>query len=129
MKKTFVSGPVNLLGLIIGFIISKILEKNNASKLVKEAKKNGVKIGAHPSFPDKEGFGRKPIDISCAALFKSLEDQTNRLLKHLKDANAALHHIKPHGALYNLAAKDERTANIVVELMKCFVLVFIGYCK
>lgn len=91
-------------------------------KVIKEAKKNGVKIGAHPSFPDKEGFGRKPMDISCATLFKSLENQTNRLLKHLKHANAALHHIKPHGALYNLAAKDERTANVIVELMKCFAL-------
>lgn len=84
------------------------------------AKTNGVKIGAHPSFPDPENFGRKPMDMSCAALFKSLEDQTIRLIDHLDEANASLHHIKPHGALYNLAAKDEKTATVIVELMKSF---------
>ena len=89
-------------------------------EVIKLAKINGVKIGAHPSFPDRENFGRKPMDISCAALFKSLEDQTIQLIKHLDDLNASLHHIKPHGALYNLAAKEEKTAMVIVELMKSF---------
>lgn len=89
-------------------------------EVIKIAKDYGVKIGAHPSFPDKENFGRQPMELSCAALFKTLEDQTCRLIAHLDDLQASLHHIKLHGALYNLAAKSETTATVVIEFMKSF---------
>jgi len=84
------------------------------------AKENKVKIGAHPSFPDKENFGRVPLDLDDATLLKSLVNQVQELLKHLEAQNESLHHIKPHGALYNLANTDERYAKVVVDLMKQF---------
>jgi UPF0271 protein len=91
---------------------------NSMQDVLKLAQKHRVKVGAHPSFPDKENFGRQPMDISCAALFSSIKNQIDHLIKVLNRENALLHHIKPHGALYNLAAVDERIANVIVEVMK-----------
>lgn len=90
--------------------------------VVKLAKQHGVKIGAHPSYPDKENFGRKKMDLSCAALFMSLEKQINSLRDILQEEHVDLHHIKPHGALYNLAAVDEKVALVIVEVMRRFML-------
>ena len=86
--------------------------------VVKLAKKYDVKIGAHPSFPDKEHFGRKAMEMSSTLLFTSIKKQIRDLLEVLKDENARLHHIKPHGALYNLATVDEKTAEIIIEAIK-----------
>lgn len=86
--------------------------------VVQLAKQHRVKIGAHPSFPDKENFGRVKMNMSCAALFTSLEHQINTLLKVIRSENATLHHIKPHGALYNLASVDEKVAKVIVEVIK-----------
>jgi len=91
-------------------------------EVVKLAKQHKVKIGAHPSFPDKEHFGRKVLEMPCAALFSSIKKQIDDLIKILDAEHLVLHHIKPHGALYNLAAIDERTANVIIEVMKSFVL-------
>jgi len=85
------------------------------------AKQHGVKIGAHPSYPDVENFGRQKMDISCAALFLFLEAQIDALREILHD-DATLHHVKPHGALYNLAAVDEKVAQVVIEVMRRFIL-------
>ena len=76
--------------------------------VVKLAKQYRVKIGAHPSFPDKEYFGREIIEISSANLYTSLKKQIRSLLRVLKNEHLQLHHIKPHGALYNLAAIDKK---------------------
>ncbi|WP_242093971.1 5-oxoprolinase subunit PxpA [Aestuariivivens sediminicola] len=84
------------------------------------AKSHGVKIGAHPSFPDKINFGRSVMDMSDVALYETLEEQVCRLIHHLDNANVSLHHVKPHGALYNLAAKDKNIAMVIVELLKRF---------
>ena len=89
-------------------------------KVIELAKDHGVKIGAHPSFPDKENFGRVAMEMPYTALFKSLEDQVCRLIRHLDEAHVSLHHIKPHGALYNLAAKNRDLATVIVELIKSF---------
>lgn len=93
-------------------------DEDTMRSVVKLSKKHRVKIGAHPSFPDKENFGRLELDMSCAALFASLEHQINALLKILRSENATLHHIKPHGALYNLSAVNERVAKVVIEVVK-----------
>lgn len=90
--------------------------------VVKLAKQHQVKIGAHPSFPDKQNFGRKPIDISCAALYTSIQDQINDLQAVIKEEHARLFHVKPHGALYNLAAVDCKIADVIIEVMKGFIL-------
>jgi len=97
-------------------------DKDTMLQVVKLAKAHNVKIGAHPSFPDKENFGRQKMKISCAALFTSLEDQISGLIQVMRKEQVQLHHVKPHGALYNLAVVDEETATVVVEVMKRFHL-------
>lgn len=86
--------------------------------IVRLAKKNNIKIGAHPSFPDKINFGRKILKIDKESLLKSLKNQVRSLQKILNEENLNLNHIKPHGALYNLAANDKETAKIIIDLTK-----------
>ncbi|ARV08801.1 lactam utilization protein LamB [Winogradskyella sp. PC-19] len=88
--------------------------------VVRLAKKHQVKIGAHPSFPDKENFGRLDMKLTSEVLFDSLKYQVEDLLIVLKSENLEMHHIKPHGALYNLAAKDEEIAKVILEVITSF---------
>lgn len=92
------------------------------AQVVKLAKANGIKIGAHPSFPDKTNFGRVEMELSVADLYNSLKAQIRTLQDVLHSENLKLHHIKPHGALYNLVAKDEKTARVVIEVIKSIAL-------
>ena len=92
------------------------------TKVVKLAKVNRVKIGAHPSFPDKVNFGRVDMKLSGADLYTSLKQQIKALQSVLHAEDEQLHHIKPHGALYNLAAKDEETAKVIIEVIKSMAL-------
>ncbi len=90
----------------------------------------GVKIGAHPSFPDIENFGRREMIMSHEVLRDSIERQLQALLTVLKTCGAALHHVKPHGALYNKAAKDHDTASVIIEACKCIptsVYIYVPY--
>lgn len=86
--------------------------------VVKLAKQHRVKIGAHPSFPDMENFGRTAMDMPCVALFTEIKNQIKSLVAILNEEHVPLHHVKPHGALYNMAALDERVATVVVEVVK-----------
>lgn len=83
-------------------------------KVIQLAVKHKVKIGAHPSFPDRKNFGRKVLDISNSDLQKSLEDQLTILKDRALLKNATIHHVKPHGALYNLIAVNREKASIVI---------------
>ena len=71
-----------------------------------------VKLGAHPSYADRENFGRKSLRIAPAVLRDSLVAQISALL-----AFAPLRHVKPHGALYNDAHRDRHLANVIIEAM------------
>ncbi|NVJ89326.1 MAG: 5-oxoprolinase subunit PxpA [Flavobacteriaceae bacterium] len=87
-----------------------------------------VKVGAHPSFPDKENFGRQLLEISDANLKQSLQQQLDLFLNVLTNFKVKLHHIKPHGALYNAIAKDEKLATLFLDALKfhlqnCFLYV------
>ena len=82
------------------------------------AKKHNVKVGAHPSFPDRENFGRKVMQITDEELQESIESQIDLLIERAALQDVKLHHIKPHGALYNLIAKDKKTAIVVIEAIK-----------
>lgn len=71
------------------------------------AKKAHVAIGAHPSFLDRENFGRTEIkDITPQQVYDVVIAQLTSIHKIVIECNAHLHHVKPHGALYNMAAKD-----------------------
>ncbi|ALJ04304.1 lactam utilization protein LamB [Pseudalgibacter alginicilyticus] len=99
-------------------------------QVVSLAKHYEVKVGAHPSFPDKINFGRVKMNMSSVALFDSLKQQIGSLYKVLQDQQIELHHIKPHGALYNLAALDERIAKIIIDVvisLECSVKLFVPY--
>lgn len=74
-----------------------------------------VNIGAHPSFPDRENFGRIQMNISDIDLEKSLKNQLIQFYQIVKKNHQEVHHIKAHGALYNTIAKDEKTARIYLN--------------
>lgn len=76
---------------------------------------NQVKIGAHPAYPDRENFGRAVIEISQADLQASIQQQIMLVKLQTEALNGELHHIKPHGALYNQAAIDAALAELIVE--------------
>ena len=86
--------------------------------VVRLAKKNNLKIGAHPSFPDRKNFGRKIMKISNINLEKSLKNQIESLKNILNKENMDLNHIKPHGALYNFASNDKETARVIINITK-----------
>jgi len=93
-------------------------DDNTMTDTVKIALQNKVKIGAHPSFPDVINFGRKPVpSLSNEALFESLKSQIKSLEKVLKCNDAKLYHVKPHGALYNLAATTIDIARVLIKVM------------
>ena len=82
------------------------------------AKQYNVKIGAHPSFEDRENFGRKILKVDKKELLSSLINQVESLQDILKNQEIKLNHIKAHGALYNLSAYDKDSAKIIIELAK-----------
>jgi len=77
-----------------------------------------VEIGAHPGFPDPDNFGRKEMNIDLEVLRTSLSDQILKVKTITEDMGGTLYHVKPHGALYNCAAKDITYANLVVEVVQ-----------
>ena len=76
------------------------------SQVVQISKKNNVSIGAHPSFNDPENFGRKRIDLSSNEIRKLIIDQYEILQKIASQHGESVTHIKPHGALNNMACED-----------------------
>jgi UPF0271 protein len=87
-------------------------------KVIQLARKYKVKIGAHPSFPDRDNFGRNVLDISNSDLQKSLEDQLTIFKDRALLQNATIHHVKPHGALYNLIAINSEKASVVIAAIQ-----------
>ncbi|HSI69875.1 MAG TPA: 5-oxoprolinase subunit PxpA [Gillisia sp.] len=84
---------------------------------VKLAMDHNVEIGAHPSYPDKENFGRRTIKMPADELEKSLLGQILELKNIVEKAGGKLAHVKPHGALYNDAAKDKNIAEVIINVM------------
>lgn len=97
-------------------------------KTVENALEKGVVVGAHPSFPDLQGFGRRPMSLSAREIFDITLYQVSALKGICEAFGAKLHHVKPHGALYNQAAKDSKIARVIAEAVKTIDknLVFYG---
>jgi UPF0271 protein len=89
---------------------AQVMEKTVA--LCKEA---GVSIGAHPGFPDLQGFGRRNMAVLPQEVKAYVTYQIGALAAFCKAARVRLCHVKPHGALYNMAAKDSALAAAVAE--------------
>ena len=81
--------------------------------MVALAKEKGVNVGAHPSYPDKENFGRIDIDMDQNELLHSVRDQIQLLVDIGAENSVELTHVKPHGALYNRAVNDEGVAQTI----------------
>ena len=84
-------------------------------EVVMLAKQHYVKVGAHPSYPDKVNFGRMSMKISEANLIATIQKQIENFISIIKKENIIMYHIKPHGALYNDIAKDLSLAKTFLE--------------
>jgi UPF0271 protein len=85
---------------------------------VSAALARGVAIGAHPSYPDRENFGRSEMQLAPADVRADLIYQIGALQALVHAAGGRLHHVKPHGALYNQAARDPALADAVVAAVR-----------
>lgn len=86
--------------------------------MIIHAAKNKVRIGAHPSYPDKENFGRQSIQIDAITLRNSLHQQIGTIIAIAKEESERITYVKPHGALYNDCADDTALAQILVRVIK-----------
>lgn len=82
---------------------------------VKMAKEHSVGIGAHPGFPDLHGFGRREMKMSAEEVYNLTVYQIGALSAIAKACGTKVVHVKPHGALYNMAAKDRTIADAVAD--------------
>ena len=84
-------------------------------KTIELAIEKNVAIGAHPSFPDLQGFGRREMSLSNEEIFDIVVYQVSAMKGFCEALGTNLHHVKPHGALYNQAAKNEKTAEAIAK--------------
>lgn len=89
-------------------------------KAIAWAIKNNVSIGAHPSYPDRETQGRRSLNIAAADLRISLMAQLHWLETLVYEAGGSLRHVKPHGALYNDAARNRDLARLIASCVRDF---------
>ncbi len=82
---------------------------------IRLARKHGVAIGAHPSFEDRANFGRTEIKTRPAEVFALVTYQVGALQALARAAGAEIHHVKPHGALYNIASRDKALADAIAH--------------
>ncbi|MCH4303000.1 5-oxoprolinase subunit PxpA [Enterobacter asburiae] len=85
---------------------------------VRNAIKNGVAIGAHPSFPDRENFGRTAMDLPPETVYAQVLYQIGALEAMVRAQNGVMRHVKPHGMLYNQAAKDADLADAIARAVR-----------
>ncbi|WP_394971717.1 5-oxoprolinase subunit PxpA [uncultured Croceitalea sp.] len=94
------------------------------------AKKNNVKVGAHPSYPDKNNFGRVVLDMSKKELCESIKYQLKTFQQVISLKGVKIHHIKPHGALYNQIAIDIEVADTFLKAISQYkdkVFLYVPY--
>lgn len=99
---------------------------NHMRSTVQLAKKRGVKVGAHPSLPDLQGFGRREMKIGRDELANCIIYQVGALKGFLEAEGMTLNHIKPHGSLYGMAARMEETAHAVCDAADVFKVPLMG---
>ena len=90
----------------------------NASTILQTiqlAKKYNVAVGGHPSYPDRDNFGRVEMYLSAEEIYNEVHHQTALIKQIANKEGLALHHVKPHGALYNTAAKHEIIAKSIAD--------------
>jgi 5-oxoprolinase (ATP-hydrolysing) subunit A len=88
------------------------------ARTVELASRHGVAVGAHPGYPDREGFGRRPMSMSAEELEAEVVRQVAALDAVARGVGTRLRHVKPHGALYNLCARDALVAGSVAAAVR-----------
>lgn len=111
----------SLMDLISSANIACGFHAGDASIMRKTAElalQKNVAIGAHPAFPDLQGFGRRNMQLSPQEVYDICVYQIGALFGTVRTLGGKLHHVKPHGALYNMAAKDQNLAKAIAEATK-----------
>ena len=114
---------IDIANVACGFHAS---DPNHMRKTVALAKKYGVIVGAHPSFPDLQGFGRREMKMPRQDIKSMIMYQVGALKSFLDEQDMPLNHIKPHGSLYVMAAKDENMANAIADAVETFDVSIFG---
>lgn len=102
-------------------------DDDTMKRTVEACLRYNLAIGAHPGFDDKKNFGRNEIHLSHQEIYDLVYEQVAVINKVANTAGAKLHHVKPHGALYNMAARDEGMAMQIVNAIKDFDPLLILY--
>ncbi len=98
----------------------------DALAALRTAALHGVQAGAHPGFADRQHFGRRELDLTEEQIYEDCVYQIGALVGLGCAAGATLHHVKPHGGLYNRACRDEAYARPVVAAVELFGLTLVG---
>jgi UPF0271 protein len=114
---------VQLANIACGFHAS---DPSIMAETVRLAKAHGIKVGAHPSLPDREGFGRREIKLSPTELRDGFIYQIGALKGFLDMHGVALNHVKPHGSIYLLAARDAALAHAMCDAVQVFGATLFG---
>lgn len=101
-------------------------DPNHMRATVRRAKAHNVKVGAHPSLPDLQGFGRREMKIGREELANIIIYQVGALTGFLEAEGLPLNHIKPHGSLYGMAARMEEIAEAVCDAADVFKVPLYG---
>ncbi|KAI0667168.1 lactam utilization protein lamb [Trametes maxima] len=114
---------IHLANVACGFHASDFSIMNETVRL---AKANNVLVGAHPSLPDRQGFGRREMFMYPGELASCFIYQVGALTGFLVAHGMSLNHIKPHGAIYGMTARDPVLARAAVGVAKTFGVAFMG---
>lgn len=101
-------------------------DPNHMAETVRLAKQHGVKVGAHVSLPDLSGFGRREMKIDRAEMLNIILYQIGALSAFLREQGTELAHIKPHGALYGMAARQEPIAEACADAAEVYGVPLMG---
>lgn len=114
---------VSIANVACGFHAS---DYNHMREAVKLAKRHGVKVGAHPSLPDLQGFGRREMNMSREEMANCVIYQIGALKGFLEAEGMVLNHIKPHGSLYGMAARQPNIAHAICDAADVFKVPLLG---
>ena len=95
-------------------------DPDTASELIKAACAYDISVGAHPSFPDRDHFGRNEMNLDEKELYRIVYKQVEFIGNIALSAGRRMNHVKPHGALYNMAAKDHRMAFVICSAIHAY---------
>lgn len=102
-------------------------DEETIEKVINLCLQHQVHVGAHPSFLDKENFGRTNMQLPAREIYTIVKEQLGIISGVAKKCGTQLHHVKPHGALYNMAAKDSVIAKAIAQAVEDFDASLIYY--